>query len=287
MTLKTTRQAQASLDAILKAWETPESLPAAMAYSFIKGNRYCNRWSLRNQVIVAVMGHGDACTYNGWKKRGRGVRKGEHAFAILKPVISSFPVEFDEEGEPSKWGRRLIGFEHWPVFGRGQTDIVDEELAAKFEEDPSKAKEWVDGLPWMGCAEKWGLKVTTEPYAGGGGIAWYSPLGASITVTATDLRLWAHELVHASDDDIGTLTRSGGQNPDNEIVADMGAAILMTITGNGEHADLAGTREYVNHYLADQEDAAMAAYRLAGRIMDCVENILVTAGQWKETECNS
>ena len=75
-------------------------------------------------------------------------------------------------------------------------------------------------------AKQWGLSVDafngqTASYLG------YYRHGQAIALGVENWATWSHELVHAADYRAGTITKAPGQQPDNEIVAELGGAVLL------------------------------------------------------------
>lgn len=183
---------------ILKAFEHPESLPAPLANIFIhRGDDVpCRKWSLRNQLLVALHGHLDARGFRQWEAVGRNVKKGEKAFYILAPVTKSWKDE--ETGEEKIV---VLGFKSIAVFGFDQTDGMPIKQSTETET-------WVESLPVLEVARKWGLEVSAVDGRGLPFLGRYQR-GKEILLASKNLTTWTHELCHASDDRLGTLTEYG------------------------------------------------------------------------------
>ena len=97
-------------------------LPKALAPVFIHRDNGapCESWSWRNRLLTALEGFDDARTFLDWKRIGRNVKKGEHAFYILEPVRRTFKETDKESGEETT---RTIcrGFKPGARFGYEQT----------------------------------------------------------------------------------------------------------------------------------------------------------------------
>src|SRR4051812_26164018 len=104
---------------ILKAFNTPSSLPAPLAHLFIRQREEvpCRRWSWRNQLIAALHGFSDARGYRQWEGVGRHVKRGERSFYILAPVTRKLVDVATGEVRVI-----VVGFRGVPVFGYEQTD---------------------------------------------------------------------------------------------------------------------------------------------------------------------
>jgi hypothetical protein len=216
------------------------AIPKAIAPRFIlrKDKVPCRGWSWRNQLLTALAGHSDARTFDGWKAAGRHVKKGERSFQILEPVKA--PRDNDK-------GERCfvtVGFKPSPRFGLEQTDgkpmPVDEQVAG-----------FLRSLPLRDVAESWGLKVAAYDGREGGALGMYRH-DEAIALGVYNLSTWAHELVHAADDKLGSM-REKGQHWRSETVAELGGAILLECMGEGEESDRGGCWEYVRQYAATAE----------------------------------
>jgi len=92
-----------------------------------------------------------------------------------------------------------------------------------------------------------------------------------------NLATWAHELVHAADDrNIGGL--KPGQRVDQEVVAQLGAAILLTLLGQPVEADLGYSWAYIETYARKTSKATVdVCLELLNRTCKAVDRILSTA----------
>ncbi len=225
----------------------------------------CHAWSFTNQVIVALKGHSDARGFKQWDKVGRKVKKGEKACYILGPC---FVKKEEEDGEEKQF---LVGFRSIPVFGLAQTD------GEPMEKSPSA--QFIDDLPLVDVARAWGLKVTTYGGARARALGYYrhrDEKGVSISLGTENLSTWAHELIHAADHKAGNLTPHGKKY--NEIVAELGGAVLLTMIGRADDADLGGCWDYVRCYAGfDTEFAIRDCMKAVNRVGEAVNLILTEA----------
>jgi hypothetical protein len=254
---------------IVERFKNPASLPAPLANVFIrrKDRSPCRKWSWGNQLLVALHGYSEARGFRQWNEVSRHVKKGERACYILAPCVKKFETE-GNDGTTEEHSA-LYGFRCVPVFGLEQTDgaplPVDEEAIA-----------WLEGLPLREVAESWGLKVESFDGREGGSAGYYSSAGA-IALGVRNLSTWFHELCHAADDrNIGGL--KPGQRVDQEVVAELGGAILLTILGKPVDADLGGCWSYVEHYAEKTGNATIdVCLELLNRTCKAVDLILSTA----------
>lgn len=258
---------------IVKAFENPNGLPAPLATLFIKTGQDipCRKWSWRNQLLVALAGHADARGFRQWQQVGRFVKKGEKSFTILAPVLKTV-----KDKETGKEVEVLVGFRGVPVFGIGQTDGQPLPSADR------DAGGWVESLPLVEVARRWGLSVEVFEGEQSGRHGFYRR-GRVIGLGVKNLSTWAHELVHAADDRAGNL-KERGQNWRSETVAQLGAAVLLRLLGCEEEADLGGSFRYIFGYaLAAKVDVVGACCSVLERTCQAVKLILDTAEEIAET----
>ena len=272
--------AQDAANRVIEAFEDPTTLPAKLAPVVLAaGGRHADRYSWRNQLIVALMGYSDAAGYKQWRSYGRQVRKGEKAMAILRPIKRSFNVTDTDPNTGQETERRItyvIGFTDVKVFGQETTDVVDEEKWKAFQGKGAEAQEKIEASPLYNVATTWGLKVKADGHlVKRGALGCYSPSEKELTLAVENAAVWAHELVHFADDALGNMTTRYGQQPDNEVVAQLGAAVLLTAMEMDHEADLGGSWEYVKHYSEDDDTKAIkACTTLLHRTLDAVAAIL-------------
>jgi len=259
-------KAEEAAKAIVKAFENPSDLPEPLAHIFFRrrDDLPCRRWSWRNQMLVAIRGTNDARGFRQWQEIGRWVKPGEKAFHIFAP-ISRKKVD-DQDGRERQV---VVGFRGVPVFGYEQTE--GRPLPAA-----SAEQKWIDALPLREVAREWGLSVATfdartKPFLG-----LYRPRKA-IFLGVKNLATWAHELVHAADDRLGRLT-ADRRDWSTEVVAELGAAVLLRLTGHEAEIDLGGCRLYIRrHTFRDGLTIADACGQVLDRVCNAVRLILDTA----------
>lgn len=255
------------------------NLPAALAPIFIRraDDVPCRRWSWSNQILTALAGTSDARGFRQWLDAGRAVRKGSRAFQILGPVTVKREERDAETGE-TRERMALVGFKSIPVFRLEETDIIDEARWAAASKAEAESQRFIDGLPLVSVARAWGLNVETYNGAGASALGWYSSGGRSIALGVKNLSTWAHELIHAADDRCIAGGLRPGQRADQEIVAELGGAVLLECLGQHEAADVGGAWRYIDSY-ANRDHVAPLTYceRLLKRVCEAVTLILDTA----------
>jgi len=219
------------LNTIIEKFENNE-IPEAIAYSmFPIPNIPSSKWSLLNRLAMFLAGTQDARGFNQWKHANRFVRKGAKGFYILVPYLKK--VEDDNTGEEKQV---LKGFMTKPVFKYEDTD--GEPLSYMQVELPN--------LPLIERAEEWGVTVKAIPgnYAYYG---YYTPTNKEISLATNDECVFFHELAHAAHEKLkGNLEK--GQDPLQEIVAELAAQALCRIVGKHPNDTLGNSYKYIETY---------------------------------------
>lgn len=244
-------QAESVGNRIIQAFQSG-GIPRALAPVFIRRNDDipCRKWSWSNQLITALSGFDDARGFRQWLDAGRAVRKGEKSIHILAPVTKAI-TETADNGEKRE-RVALVGFRAVPVFGREQTEVVDADKWGKHSELDHDAERFIDELPLIGVARAWGLTVKSYSGKSGGALGWFRPGSAAIALGVENLSTWAHELIHAADHRLGTLSERG-QHWLSETVAELGGAILLYACGYEREADIGGAWDYIQRYARDTD----------------------------------
>jgi len=137
------------------------------------------------------------------------------------------------------------------------------------------ATAFLETLPLLEVAHHWGLVV--KAIVPGGRLGYYRS-GIEIGLAVENLSTWTHELCHAADDRQGTITHAGGQRLDNEVVAELGGAILLECLGHTVESDRGGAHTYIEGYCRKHSrDLLSACSELLERTCSAVELILSTA----------
>ena len=269
-------KAEAAASQILDAFRSG-NLPQALAPIFInrRDNVPCRSWSWSNQLLTALAGYSDARSYRDWQKVGRQVKKGEKSFHILEPCPRTFTKRDADTGEERKV-TIIKGFKAGPRFGVEQTE--GDPLPGP---DP-KIANWLENLPLREVAESWGLSIDAYNGQSASYLGYYRH-GQAIALGVENLATWAHELVHAADHQAGTLSMAHGQQPDNEIVAELGGAVLLEVLGHHVDSDRGGAWNYIKSYAAKAKlDPVAACQRLLNRVCASVALILDTADELRQ-----
>ena len=252
------------------------NLPKVLAPVFIhrKDNVPCRSWSWSNQLLAVAAGYTDARGVRQWNQVSRTVKAGSKAVYILAPCYVKSKDKTDDNDKPRQI---LVGFRSIPVFGYEQT-----------EGEPLPKDEIVENilqsLPLREVAESWGLNVTVFNGRYRTSQGWFAPGKGEIGVGVENLSTWAHELVHAADHRLGTLTERG-QHWSSETVAELGGATLLCALELTTDADMGGAWEYISRYAHDASiQPIRACMQVLGRVCEAVDLILTTAENLQRTE---
>lgn len=269
---------QAAAD-ILAAFEHPEDLPAKLAHiALAAGGRHVDGYSWGNQLLVALRGYTDAAGFKQWLTFGRCVERGQKAFPILAPIKRQFTatdVDPDTGKETKRRVSYIVGWRDVGVFGLEQTKVINEEKWEAYQGRAADAQRVIERTPFFDAAVRMGFTVHADGrLLDCGAAGCYMPGFDAITLAVENLLVAAHELAHGVDDKLGTLTRRYGQQPDNEIVAELAGSIILQTMGLKGDADLGACYQYIKHYA--QGDVIQAAAKLLNRTMAVVQVILQT-----------
>ncbi|MCP4156521.1 MAG: ArdC family protein [bacterium] len=251
------------------------NLPEVIAPIFVhrSDDIPCRAWSFSNQFVTAINGTSDARGFKQWQTAGRKVKKGSRAFHILGPCISK-KTETGPDGTKAEKAF-LFGFKSIPVFRIEDTEILNTEKWESVSKVDVAEENRLMSLPLRDVADAWGLDVTSFNARKTGYKGYYSAGKNVIALGVENLATWTHELMHAADDRNGTLTRAPGQQPDNEIVAELGGAVILEMMGYKTESDTGGAWEYVKHYAGkDHDKAVRECFALLNRICACIDLIV-------------
>ena len=244
-----------ALNKIIERFESGD-IPEAVAYSmFPIPNLPCSNWSLINRTLVFISGSMDARGIKQWNSVNRFVRAGSKAIYILVPFIRN--VE-DDLGENQ---HRLLGFAVAPVFRVQDTD-GGEPLEYENIEVP-------DDLPLMDIAHEWGISIKAVPgnykYYG-----FYAPGRKEISIATSQEVVFFHELAHAGHHIIKGNLRNG-QDPLQEIVAELTASALALMVGKSIEDTTGNSYRYIQKYA---EQLNMGVHSACLTVLSDTEKIL-------------
>ncbi|EFK08853.1 conserved hypothetical protein [delta proteobacterium NaphS2] len=243
------------LDGILerfKSGDIPEAVACAMFP--MADDIPSGKWSVLNRILMFLAGTADARGYKQWRKANRHVKKGSKGFHILVPrMIKTGDEKTGEEQET------LVGFMVRPVFRYEDTD--GEPLAYEQVELPE--------LPLLERAREWGLKVRAIPgnYRCYG---YYSPKRKEIALATPAEKTFFHELSHAAHDKIQKGLKKG-QDPIQEIVAELAAQALCHLVGKQSDDTVGNSYRYIEGYA---EKAKLTPHGACLKVMTQTERVL-------------
>jgi hypothetical protein len=220
-----------TVSGIIAAFESGD-IPEAIAYSmFPIPNLPSSKWSLLNRTIMFLAGTQDARGFRQWKQSNRYVKKGAKSFRILVPCIVK-----KEAGENGEIEHSLRGFMCKPVFRVEDTE--GEPLEYEKLELPD--------FPLVEIAEEWGISVRAVPgnyrYYG-----YYQPGRKEIALATQEESVFFHELAHAAHEKVNGILKPG-QDPLQEIVAELSAQALCRIVGKQAKDTTGNSYRYIQGY---------------------------------------
>jgi hypothetical protein len=241
------------LNTILEKFKTG-NIPETVAYSmFPMSDIPSAKWSLLNRTLMFLSGTSDGRGYRQWQLAGRYVKKGSKAFYILVPFIKKIEEENGDKKEV------LLGFGCKPVF--------------KVEDTHGKPLDYekieLPQLPLVERAENWGISIKAifgnYRYYG-----YYSSDRKEIALATREECVFFHELAHAAHHRVnGTL--KDGQDPIQEIVAELCAQALCRIVGKQPTDSLGNSYRYIQRYA---EKLNISAYTACLKVMSETEKVL-------------
>jgi hypothetical protein len=234
--MKLSDTAQASLQKVIKQFESGDLSPIREVVRIqLDTAAPASKWSLSNKVLAFIQaGELDCRGFRQWEQVGRRVKKGSAAIYILCPRMAKITKLEDKE---TKDYLTCVGFATLPVFSASETD--------GYEALPSY--EPVELPPLVEVAKKFGIVVDYMPVAPDR-LGDCTSDGSKITIGTHDPSVFFHELAHAIHARIiGKL--KGGQNAEQETVAEFTAAVLMNIYGLENHTGNAW--RYISYYSDD------------------------------------
>ena len=244
---------KAVLDIILDQFKNSETIPSSIALiTFPTAVIPMNSWSFLNKLVCIFCGTSDARGYRQWQEVKRQVKKGTHAIHILVPYFKKEKDENDEEV------LNLVSFITAPVFRVEDTE--GEPLDYQKLELPK--------FPLMDKAKELGINVSAIP-GNPDCYGYYLSSKKSISLASPEFCVFAHELTHAVDDKINGI--KPGQDPIQEITAELGALALCNIVGLDGSKHLGNHYRYIESYAKELD---ISPYSALLRVISNTEKIL-------------
>ncbi len=222
---------QKVLASIVSAFESGDVPDAVAVASFPIPDIPSAQWSFTNRTIQFLSGTADARGYRQWQAVNRHVKKGAKAIHILVPC---FRKQKDEETEDEQ--QVLTFFKAMPVFRVEDTE--GEHLDYQNIELPE--------LPLIQRAYDWGINVKAVPgnyrYYG-----YFAPCRKEIALATPAEKTFFHELSHTADFIIKGKLKPG-QDPFQEITAELSAQALSRVAGKSIEDTTGNSFRYISHY---------------------------------------
>jgi len=287
------------------------NLPEAIKLSYIEDpdpNKPMKKYSLCNRFLIHLQGTKDARGSNQWKEVEREVDYSKHPYKvhILKP---NFSIACRKCSEGSYWGKQMT---FKGKIGRA-SKYVCSDCGLEFltnQEDRSKIKQMLTGfstiylykvedttgkplpthkpkkLPCLfKVGEKWNIPLS---YDGSSHGEYGYTTGEKIVLCSEDESVYAHELMHVAD--FKNNKKINGQDPTQEIVAELGSCVIMEIFGmDKEKKYKSFTYDYIKRYTMNKdgtektkEEIAKICLKVLGRIEKALDEIFKTYDEIQE-----
>lgn len=253
---------------LLRVLEEPDKLIEAATCRIINTRRHSRKWTLRNQFLMLVQGASDAATGRHWYTFGRVAIDKEQLIWITAPTMIT-EVD-DDTGEKV---RKLIGFHDHKVIGIENTRVFDDEKWAQYAPDAEAAAIFLTDMEdrYTDLIKKLDLSSLTAD--GGGSYFMLTEGNGRVNLGHIDEQVFLHELAHAVDFKLGSLTREQGQQKDNELVAEFTACAIMRSQGKDARH---GCAEYLKEYAGT--DIVGAISKLMARIQRVIDYMIPPIG---------
>lgn len=248
------------LDGILAQFASGDIPNLVSIAMFPSSNSPSENWSLMNRIIMVNAGTFDARTFNQWLKVGRKVSKGSKAFNILAPITRTYEVETDDPSKEKEKRQYISGFRGLPVFRQEDTDGDPLPCEQKLAEQK---------LPLMNRAKEWGITVKALP-TNNQFYGFFAPDANVIGLATPNEKTFFHELAHAAHLKVlGEL--KNGQDPLQEIVAELSAAALCRMVGKSSDDTTGNSYRYIERYA---EKLDLSPHRACMKVLSETEKVL-------------
>lgn len=218
-----------TLNIILEKFKSGD-IPEAVAYTmFPIPDIPSTKWSMLNRTLMFLNGTLDARGIRQWNAVKRYVKKGSKALYILVPYLK-------KQEEHGQYEYVLAGFMLKPVFALEQTH--GETLEYENLDVPD--------LPLMDRARDWNISVKAIP-GDYGFYGYYSSEKQEIAVATNHECVFFHELAHCAHHIVKGKLKPG-QDPLQEIVAELSAQALARIVGRSIEDTIGNSFRYIERY---------------------------------------
>ena len=257
---------KAVLDAILDQFQNSDNIPESIALlTFPSVVIPMNSWSLLNKLTCIFSHSNDVRGYRQWQDVKRQVKAGAHAIHILVPFFKKEKDENDEELTT------LVNFITAPVFRLEDTE--GEPLDYRSIPLPE--------LPLIERAIELGVDVKTVP-KNYGHYGFFSSQTKTIGLASPEECVFFHELTHLADFKLNGELKNG-QDPIQEITAELGALALGFILGKDGSKHLGNHYRYIEKYASEMDISPYTAVLKVISRTEKILNLILKGGSSGET----
>lgn len=241
-----------TLNSVLECFKSGD-IHTAVSYSmFPFPNVPSAKWSLLNRTLMFLSGTMDARGIRQWNSANRFVKPKTKAIYILVPYIKNVEDNGDDK-------QMLFGFGTKAVFR--VEDTQGESLEYENIELPR--------FPLIDRAKAWGISVRAIPgnyrYYG-----YYSAGRKEIALATKDESVFFHELAHCAHEILNGRLKNG-QDPLQEIVAQLSAECLCRLVGKTADRFIGTSYRYIERYA---EQLKLSPFSACTKVLNDVERVL-------------
>ena len=238
------KKSKSVLEKLVASFDKSELLEDAIIKTFLDPiDTPQSHYSRLNRIMLYLQGAQDARGINVWHSLKR------QSLDITKQVFIWMPRTQkikDKTGDEDKDITITTGF-----FLKGLYDISNTFGAkiADYEKQEPKVMP-----PLFDVAQKWGINVKYFNVESDGSYGYYSPDRKEIVLKTENAYVFFHELAHAAHEKIDGKLKSGGQNPQEEAIAQLTSAVLCQMY---DHKMDKFTYDYILAYAKNDPTKAM------------------------------
>jgi hypothetical protein len=241
------------LNQVIDAFKEPDKLALTIAATQ-KWVTPSSKWSISNQMLLAIANTKDARGIQQWNEAERRVKKGTKAIYILVPVTAKKEAEEVIDNADGTQNTRVsevsaaTTFRPVPVF-RVEDTLGWNAERQRWEEMPLSYQP--KALPsLMGKAEEWGLQVhytaMENGYLGG-----YSPQTGRIRLSSEEPNVFYHEISHAAHHRLMGDEFKSIPKWKKEAVAELAATVLAILYEKDHPTPSKASYNYIAGYVED------------------------------------
>jgi hypothetical protein len=254
------------------------SIVESISRGYLKSyNIPSDQWSTLNKILMLVSGTTDGRTLEAWNSVGRKIKAGTKSFRIVAPVFV-YRKEYNKDTKTEEVIKVHVGYRPQPEYRYEDTEA--------FPNNPVKELVNVEepkNFPTLKqISDKFQIKVKySRSLIGEWGS--YDPREHTINMKTDDIGTYFHELAHHVHGLIKKekgINLKGGQQIDQEIVAEFSSLVLVNILGFKIKGDfdknLGFTLRYIKGYLNtdNNETAVRAITDLISEIDEVIKRIV-------------